>query len=600
MACARRYDPSGATGGRRQRRAILAVALLAVSGSLEAHDREPSWIQQGALDQGVFVGLSHARVIRSPRAFDVHVLVNNVDGEGEVLVRSVRHSGQGSLRGQIGGPDLRLPSQRARLAEYLRLKDRLEHALGREARRDVEALLAERAQILSEVASRTLVQRISIDPSDIGASSGAVQLAVEVDLEQDGVARTVRREVYIPVEPALPDGRGPALRIEYDASTSELSSSKTEVLEASWLAGDQHLHTAYSLDALLVNGTTSTVTGYANAAQVAGLDWIIVTDHSNVSFDLLGTTWYSEELFDAGAAEAAAVRAESGFLVLNGQEMGVGAQGLLGTPAHLLAYPRSVDSTGFLPNPCSGLVFNHVNCEAEQLIIDRVNTAGGIGFVAHPFSSSETAYSPWDFDNGVTGWAGFEIFNGSSLGDDDVSALVKWFELLAEIAAPTGGELPERSTFPTRFPVGLGNSDAHELGEIGSTFSYCRLAETTREAVVDSFVHGRCVASNGPLAFVSVNGAGAGDVALVTGASNSLEITLQTTPEFGPVGDYTLALFANGVSAGAIPPSGSTEYSVTYAFEGVSLGPGLRFLNLVAASNDGRYYAIANPLWLEH
>ena len=33
-------------------------------------------------------------------------------------------------------------------------------------------------------------------------------------------------------------------------------------------------------------------------------------------------------------------------------------------------------------------------------------------------------------------------------------------------AAPTGGELADRPGFPTRFPVGLGNSDAHEPGLI--------------------------------------------------------------------------------------------------------------------------------------
>jgi hypothetical protein len=266
-----------------------------------------------------------------------------------------------------------------------------------------------------------------------------------------------------------------------------------------------------------------------------------------------------------------------------------------------LAYPRSVDSTGFLPNPCSGLIFNHVNCEPEQIIIDRVNAAGGIGFIAHPYDSGALSYSEWDFDNGATGWAGFEIFNDSSgiFGEDDLRAVGKWFELLAAIPAPVAGELPERSQFPTRFPVGLGSSDAHEPGLVGSTFTYCRLVETTREAVMDAFVHGRCVASNGPLAFVSLNGAGVGDVALVSGSSNTLEVSVQTTPEFGPVGDYTLALFANGVLAGAIPPSGSMEYSVTLVFENLSFDPDVRFLNLVAVSSDGSRLAITNPIWLE-
>ena len=50
-----------------------------------------------------------------------------------------------------------------------------------------------------------------------------------------------------------------------------------------WFAGDQHLHTTYSLDALVLDGTTETVTDYAAAAELIGLDWIIVTDHSEIS-----------------------------------------------------------------------------------------------------------------------------------------------------------------------------------------------------------------------------------------------------------------------------------------------------------------------------
>jgi hypothetical protein len=123
---------------------------------------------------------------------------------------------------------------------------------------------------------------------------------------------------------------------------------------------------------------------------------------------------------------------------------------------------------------------------------------------------------------------------------------------------------------------------------------------------MDAFVNGRCVASNGPLVFGQINGAGTGEVAIVSAIQNQLAVTLQTTPEFGPVGDYKVTVLVNGVERAVIPPSGSPDYQTTIELDNL-LGPPDKFVTLRAervnssnsASGGVVFQAIANPIWLE-
>jgi hypothetical protein len=394
--------------------------------------------------------------------------------------------------------------------------------------------------------------------------------------------------IEIPVHPLLPAG-----------------------FEGSWFAGDQHLHTAFSIDAFFLEGTAELVTDYAATAQTIGLDWIIITDHTNLNFAF----WYKPWMFFVGELMARYVRNTNDYLVLQGQEMGIGSPGASGEAAHLLVYPRTADSTGFLQNPCPGLLFNHIKCEPEQVILDRVNDNGGIGFIAHPFDFAPLFFAPWDQSSNAVGWAGIEIFNSdvSIFEPQDQQSVDWWHELLNEIAPPQDGQLAVRAGYPTRFPVGIGNSDAHQPARIGNTFTYIRLPDSingngilSREDLMDAFVNGRCVASNGPLVFGQINGAGTGEVAIVSANLNQLAVTLQTTSEFGPVGDYKITVLVNGIERLAIPPSGSPDYQTTIVLHDL-LDPPDKFVTLRAERVNGiggapsgvDFQAIANPIWLE-
>jgi hypothetical protein len=578
------------TGFRRGTGAILSVAaVLALCAAPRGfgHEHTAPWLDESSLDRGLYVEVRHPRVIRNPRSFDVSILLNNLLGGDAVTVREVRYSLPGAFD-QLAHPRRQaLSSKRVAYRRYKAILEEMQRAGVRSDRASVARLRNESRLRLLDIAAGAFRDRQPVDAAFIPEVGRVMNLTVEVDLVENGRPRTIRRDVAIPVQPLLPDGDG------------------------SWFAGDQHLHTAYSIDAFFLFGTLENVAQFAATAQTIGLDWIIISDHTNLNF----LVWYQPFLFTWGEALAMNYRNQNDYLVLQGQEMGIGSPGPLGEPAHLLAYPFAADSTGFLPNPCPGFITGHLNCEPEQVILDRVNDNGGIGFIAHPFDSGFLFYAPWDQNSGAVGWAGLEIFSSDTgfFKNSDSHALAWWHELLDEIPPPQGGGLADRPDYPTRFPVGLGNSDAHHTTRIGNVFSYARLpgvmhgaGMVPRPDLMSAFVEGRVVASNGPLAYGEIQGAGTGGVAVVFPGENQITLTLETTPEFGPVSDYLIKVFVDGVERQVVPPNGATGFSRTVVVDEV-FSPPDKFVTIVAQRfqcegcphEELRYLSVANPIWLE-
>jgi hypothetical protein len=567
----------------------LTALVLALSiGQSYGHQHTAPWLDESTLDRGLYVEVRHPRVIRNPRSFDVSVLVNNLLGDEPVTVREVRYSLPGAFDRVAHPRRHELPSKRSAYRRYKTILEQMERAGERRDRASVARLRNESQSSLREITAHAFRDRQGVDAGYRAEAGSVLNLAVEVDVVESGLPRTIRRDVEIPIQPPLPDGT-----------------------DGSWFAGDQHLHTSYSIDGFLLEGTHESLTQFAVTAQTIGLDWIIVTDHTNVDF----LVWYKPYLFALGEAKARTYRERNDYLVLQGQEMGIGSPGFFGETAHLLAYPRTEDSTGFLVNPCPGLIFGHAKCEPEQVVLDRVNDNGGIGFIAHPFDSVPLFFAPWDRNSLAVGWAGIEIFNSDlgTLGDPDSQAIAWWHELLDDIPPPSGGRLADRPDYPTRFPVGIGNSDAHQPARIGNTFSYARLPRAVhgagmvpREDVMDAFIEGRLVASNGPLAYGEIHGAGTGEVAVVSPGPNEITLTLETTPEFGPVGDYELSLFVNGALRRTVPADGTTGFQRTVVVDEV-FSPPDKFVTVTARRfqcggcppNELRFVSLANPIWLE-
>ncbi len=347
-----------------------AIALAAAAGGVaSAHEHTAPWLDESKLDGGLYVEVRHPRVIRRPGAFDVTVVVNNLSGPADVTLREIRYVLPGAFEAVVHRREDALVSRRAAYRQYKGIEGELHEAAEKRDRAAVERLSSRGQSLLGVITSATIRDRHRVEASFVPGRGSTLSLGVEIDVVGPSGPRTLRRNVDILVAPPLPTGP-----------------------DGSWFAGDQHLHTAYSIDAFFLNGTREGVAGYAHVARTVGLDWIIVSDHTNVGL----LVWYKPVLFRLGEIEAKRVRNAEDYLVLQGQEMGVGANGPFGEPAHVLAYPREADSMGFLPNPCSGLIFNHVNCEAESIVLERINDNGGIAFIAHPFDSFPLSFAPWN------------------------------------------------------------------------------------------------------------------------------------------------------------------------------------------------------------
>jgi len=196
------------------------------------------------------------------------------------------------------------------------------------------------------------------------------------------------------------------------------------------LAGVLHVHSTYS-------DGTGTVPEIAAAARSNGLDFLLLTDH-----DTLAARDRGEEGW------------HDGVLVLVGEEISPHREN------HYLAFglDRPVDHTGLTP----------------QQIVDRVNEAGGFGFLSHPFSKGSERFRrggqgmPWrDLD--ADGYTGLELW---SFVTDSAERVNSIRELLRFIAAP-GRFLdhPPRRNLELwdaicrrRRCVALGGIDAHQVG----------------------------------------------------------------------------------------------------------------------------------------
>jgi hypothetical protein len=368
-----------------------------------------------------------------------------------------------------------------------------------------------------------------------------------------------------------------------------------------WLAGDQHLHTTWSLDAHVLDGTEEGPADYADTARAIGLDWIMITDHSNIHAWWGGEWFFTPEQHETARQEAANYRATEDWPVLYSQEMGLGRTGFWDLASHMLVYPLDTFDAPYLENPSSGLVFGHADCESEQVILDRINGNGCYGFIAHPFEEGTLTFSMWDWDNGATGWAGFEIWSNEDgeFQESDLASLQKWHELLGQIAAPTGGSLAQRPGFPTCFPIGIGNSDAHETGSVGSVFTYAQLNQVDPDSLREVFLSGRCIASDGPLVTIEINGAGIGDVAILPEGRGRVIVRLETTPEFGTVDQFTLVLEADSETLVEFPTESASGYAVEYIIDSPAMFQDVKYLTAWTQADDLSRLALTNPVWLQ-
>jgi hypothetical protein len=190
--------------------------------------------------------------------------------------------------------------------------------------------------------------------------------------------------------------------------------------------GSIHIHTRYS------DGSGS-IPEIARAAERAGLDFIIITDHNHLQG-----------------------KPEEGYhgkvLVMVGSEVNRERN-------HYLA----INITKEVPP----------NDDVPQQVIDGVRSQGGIGFLAHPFETGSPVYKngktyPWT-DWQVTGFTGLDIWSYLSQWRDSISNIPKGFYLYfnphqAFRRGPHQASLEIwDQLLQERMVVGIGCSDAHAI-----------------------------------------------------------------------------------------------------------------------------------------
>ena len=204
----------------------------------------------------------------------------------------------------------------------------------------------------------------------------------------------------------------------------------TDPRELHEVAGVIHVHSTYS-------DGTGTVPEIAAAARANRLDFLLLTDH-----DTLAARDQGEEGW------------HDGVLVLVGEEVSPYREN------HYLAFglERPID---------------HAGLEAQQ-IVDRVNEAGGFGFLSHPFSKGSERFRrggqgmPWR-DLECAGYTGIELWSFVTDSAERVNSIP---ELLRFVAAPGRFiDHPPRRNLELwdeicrkRPCVALGGIDAHQVG----------------------------------------------------------------------------------------------------------------------------------------
>jgi hypothetical protein len=196
------------------------------------------------------------------------------------------------------------------------------------------------------------------------------------------------------------------------------------------LAGVIHLHSLYS-------DGTGTVAEIARAGHANQLDYVLLTDHDTLAARDRGEEgWHGDVLVLVG--EEVSPRRENHYLAIG--------------------LERPIDHRGLTP----------------QEIVDRVNDAGGFGFLSHPFSKGSERFRrggqgmPWrDLD--AERYTGLELWSFVTDSAERVNSIL---ELLSFIAAPGRfiDHPPARnlelwdSLCARRRCVAIGGVDAHQIG----------------------------------------------------------------------------------------------------------------------------------------
>ena len=344
---------------------------------------------------------------------------------------------------------------------------------------------------------------------------------IEIDLTN--IKKNIEEEDYIPIK----------VKINYEINNTAYQAEEQTYLfylnslptRTGWYPGDGHIHTQglsfdperddspsdytgnYENYGFSDATDSSTILTRRNQANSFGYKWIIVTDHAG---DWSHTHQSRLESNEWSIYNQACTRAMSNYspniTVCPGEELATKELFESGTQTgHLLCYGNSSYAASY--GTC-------------QDLINRTNSAGGFGIIAHPYNIFGTGWSDWN----TSGFRGLEIISNQS--NYSSSAVGEWDTLLTNnLQGIINGTCPKI--------IGMANSDVHDSSyKYGSNMNYIYTGSsnppgTNRTAIYDSLKAGRVSASSdGSLAVFSLNNYAPGSVVNVNPGTNNITIVV--------------------------------------------------------------------------
>ena len=174
-----------------------------------------------------------------------------------------------------------------------------------------------------------------------------------------------------------------------------------------WLAGDFHVH---AVGASNDTGPESTPEHIKEVAVARGLDFVVLTDHSNSAGSDTTTRDEDPDLFNQGPEfpywDKAAELSDDTFLMVDGSEISPVDDPAVDPTGHVGCYPRSLVTF----NPDIAFIDRPRGTITSADTVAQARAAGCFVTVNHPFFA--TFWIAWDWT--TRDYDAMEVFNGSA------------------------------------------------------------------------------------------------------------------------------------------------------------------------------------------
>ncbi|BBB91403.1 MAG TPA: CehA/McbA family metallohydrolase [Methylomusa anaerophila] len=255
-------------------------------------------------------------------------------------------------------------------------------------------------------------------------AKGSIKLSIDLT----GQSLSDQNEVHALQEVVLTAGRAP-----------ERPPVAPGAHHSDWYFGDTHSHSTYTWDYYFGDGIY-TIPELKSLAMAAGLDWLVLTDHSYC----LDANKYTEQ------KNTVTSLSDGTFAFLYGEELSA-AELVNGVKAYDTCHFGSILNSTFVPSQTD--IFRKASSPDSQQAINYIKQYGGLVKTNHP-NWGTGVLEAWNFNINTYpythGETGMEIINASSSSDTNLGSTTRWIDhrlLNGEKVFPFAGSDTESSNY---------------------------------------------------------------------------------------------------------------------------------------------------------